>query len=71
MPTPARSPLTGRPAWDVALFGMGPDGHVASLFPGHPVYLAAEDTEAVAVHDSPKPPPTRISSESRVDQSRT
>lgn len=51
----------GIPVWDVALFGMGPDGHVASLFPGHPVYLAGDDAESVAVHDSPKPPPTRIS----------
>ncbi len=51
----------GHPDWDVALFGMGPDGHVASLFPGHPVYLAATDAEAVAVHDSPKPPPLRVS----------
>ena len=50
----------GLPAWDVALFGMGPDGHIASLFPGHPVYLADEGADAVAVLDSPKPPPTRI-----------
>jgi len=51
----------GTPTWDVAMFGMGPDGHIASLFPDHPVYLAGGDAEAVAVHDSPKPPPTRIS----------
>lgn len=50
----------GVPAWDVALFGMGPDGHVASLFPGHAGY-AARGVEAIAVHDSPKPPPTRVS----------
>ncbi len=51
----------GNPAWDVLMLGMGPDGHVASLFPGHPAYAAADAAEAVAVHDSPKPPPTRIS----------
>ena len=33
---------------------------MASLFPGYPE-LAAEDAWAVAVHDSPKPPPTRVS----------
>lgn len=51
----------GSPVWDVALFGMGPDGHVASLFPGHPVFCADDSAEAVAVNDSPKPPPTRVS----------
>ncbi len=51
----------GNPSWDVLMLGMGPDGHVASLFPGHPVYAAAHTTDAVAVHDSPKPPPTRVS----------
>jgi 6-phosphogluconolactonase len=50
----------GNPAWDVLMLGMGPDGHVASLFPGHPVYAAAEASSAVAVHDSPKPPSTRV-----------
>ena len=51
----------GSPRWDVALFGMGPDGHVASLFPGHPAFTAPASADALAVHDSPKPPPTRVS----------
>jgi 6-phosphogluconolactonase len=42
------------------MLGVGPDGHVASLFPGYP-QLAVTDVAAVAVHDSPKPPPTRVS----------
>jgi 6-phosphogluconolactonase len=47
------------PRFDVCLLGLGPDGHVASLFPGH----ASLDAPAltVAEHDSPKPPPVRIS----------
>ena len=48
------------PAFDVLLFGMGPDGHVASLFPGNPA-LDAVGTTVVGVHGSPKPPPERIS----------
>ncbi len=51
----------GTPSWDVLMLGMGPDGHVASLFPGHPVYAAGDSAEAVAVRHSPKPPPTRVS----------
>jgi 6-phosphogluconolactonase len=43
---------------DVALNGMGPDGHTASLFPGHPQLLA--EGVAVCVRDSPKPPPERV-----------
>jgi 6-phosphogluconolactonase len=43
---------------DVVMLGVGEDGHVASLFPGHPVTGAIGVT--AAVHDSPKPPPTRI-----------
>ncbi len=46
------------PIFDVLMLGVGEDGHVASLFPGHSV-LEATGTTA-AVHNSPKPPPTRI-----------
>lgn len=54
------------PAWDVALFGMGPDGHVASLFPGVSFvpssreHSATVEPRAVAVLDSPKPPAERV-----------
>jgi 6-phosphogluconolactonase len=47
------------PRFDVLLLGMGPEGHVASIFPQSP---AAHDQRPVfAVHDCPKPPPTRVS----------
>lgn len=45
-------------AVDIAILGAGPDGHIASLFPGHPG-LAVQDI-CFAVHDSPKPPSERI-----------
>ena len=48
------------PAFDVVLLGVGPDGHCASLFPGHPGTRELE-ASVIAVHDSPKPPPTRLS----------
>ena len=42
------------------MLGIGPDGHVASLFPGFP-QLDVDDQIAVPVTGSPKPPPERIS----------
>jgi 6-phosphogluconolactonase len=44
---------------DVALLGIGPDGHTASLFPDHPALDATG--RAVGVSDAPKPPPERVS----------
>jgi 6-phosphogluconolactonase len=49
----------GEGAFDVLMLGIGPDGHVASLFPGHPA-LDVTGAIAIAVHDSPKPPPDRV-----------
>jgi len=48
------------PAFDVCFLGVGPDGHIASLFPDRPEILITDRT-VVAVRDSPKPPPDRVS----------
>lgn len=48
------------PTFDVLMLGVGPDGHVASLFPEKPA-LHETVRPAVAVRGAPKPPPTRIS----------
>jgi 6-phosphogluconolactonase len=50
----------GSGEFEVLMLGVGPDGHVASLFPGHP-QLDVTDKVAVGVTDSPKPPPERVS----------
>ncbi len=50
----------GSGAFDVLMLGIGPDGHIASLFPGFP-QLDVTDQVAVPVTGSPKPPPERIS----------
>lgn len=51
---------TVAPQFDIVMLGMGPDTHVASLFPGHAT-TRVDDTSVVAENDSPKPPPQRIS----------
>jgi len=47
------------PSFDVLILGIGPEGHVASLFPGMPAVY--DNRPVVAVRGSPKPPPVRIS----------
>lgn len=47
------------PSFDVCLLGVGPDAHIASLFPDHPE-IRITDAAVVGVRDSPKPPPERI-----------
>ena len=44
---------------DLALLGVGEDGHVASLFPGDPALLEMKRI-AAEVHHSPKPPLDRV-----------
>jgi 6-phosphogluconolactonase len=46
------------PAFDVLMLGIGPEAHVASLFPGMPALY--DERPVVAVRGSPKPPPIRL-----------
>lgn len=50
---------SGIPVFDLTILGMGPDGHIASLFPGHENLSVGE--VVVAEGDSPKPPSERLS----------
>ena len=59
LPGADRHPPTP-PVLDVVVLGIGPDGHVASLFPGAPTLDAGERAVCLGVRDSPKPPPERI-----------
>ncbi|MBU4215529.1 MAG: 6-phosphogluconolactonase [Actinobacteria bacterium] len=54
------APGAALPRFDVLMLGVGPDAHVASLFPGLPGPVT-DDALVVAVHGSPKPPPLRVS----------
>ena len=49
----------GMPVLDIAVLGLGEDGHTASLFPRAPA-LHASGQICVVVEDAPKPPPVRI-----------
>jgi 6-phosphogluconolactonase len=50
----------GAPRLEVVWLGVGEDGHCLSLFPGRPE-VEVGDRLVVPVHDSPKPPPDRVS----------
>jgi 6-phosphogluconolactonase len=48
------------PRFDITFLGVGPDGHIASLFPDRDGYRRGEKT-VIAVREAPKPPPNRLS----------
>jgi 6-phosphogluconolactonase len=50
----------GVPVFDLAILGLGEDGHTASLFPGHPE-VDERERLIVSVRNAPKPPPERVS----------
>jgi 6-phosphogluconolactonase len=51
--------LGAAPRFDLVLLGVGPDGHVASLFPGH-ASVSEQQQLVVPIFDAPKPPPRRL-----------
>ena len=69
MPRPTPMPRSWRasarptgdawPSFDVCFLGVGPDAHIASLFPDRPE-IQVTDSAVLPVRDSPKPPPERV-----------
>jgi 6-phosphogluconolactonase len=49
--------IKGFGTFDLVLFGLGEDGHTASLFPNH---IVDNSADVVPVFDSPKPPAERV-----------
>ena len=49
------------PVLNLVFLGMGEDGHVASLFPSAPAEVLHCAAPFLAIENSPKPPPRRIS----------
>lgn len=47
------------PSFDICFLGVGPDAHIASLFPDRPE-IRVTDQAVLPVRDSPKPPPERV-----------
>jgi 6-phosphogluconolactonase len=56
----APAPRSRVPSLDVIVLGIGPDGHVASLFPGAATLRAGARSVCLGVRNSPKPPPQRV-----------
>ncbi len=54
-----RKALANISHFDIALLGVGPDGHIGSLFPNHPSIASTEIV--LSITDSPKPPSNRVS----------
>ncbi len=54
------APEVSLPVLDVALLGIGEDGHTASLFPGHPEVEDSSGALCLPVRNAPKPPPERV-----------
>ena len=48
------------PKFQITFLGVGPDGHIASLFPERSG-IREKDATVIAVRNSPKPPPERLS----------
>jgi len=55
---------SSQPTLDLVLLGLGEDGHTASLFPGSPALR--DNRSLIAVTQSPKDPPTRLTMTLRV-----